>query len=177
MFPSKGREILKMAANKKAGNGKLHTCQSISIAKIKMSKLFKLVLTLFYLSYTVVARHITDATSNEWKQVSSSVSFQRTKTETKGAESNVLKHAEQEAIYRMLLSSNEADPSYTYQPLDSSTEYNEYQLAWHLLGYYVDCNSAQSYCSRYAMYAVVSRSKLLRLQALPLWLYFFLVSF
>lgn len=120
-----------------------------------MSKVFfKLKLTLIYLTGAVVARHIPDI-ANEWREISSSVSFQRFQTETQVAESSILNQAEEEAINRML-SSNEVDPSYTYQPIDSSTEYNQYQLAWHLLGYYVDCNSAQNYCSRYAMYAVVS---------------------
>lgn len=129
-----------------------------------MSKVFfKLKLTLFYLTGAVVARHISDI-GNEWRDISSSVSFQRFQTETQVAESAILNQAEEEAINRML-SSSEVDPSYTYQPIDSSTEYNQYQLAWHLLGYYVDCNSAQNYCSRYAMYAVVSGSKSSRWEA------------
>jgi hypothetical protein len=121
-----------------------------------MSKFYKLLLTLIYLSDAVFARNKVGTTANEeWIQLTSRVSFQRNTAQTEVTERTVLAQAEQEAMNRML-SSNEVDPSYTYQPLDSSTEYNQYQLAWHLLGYYVDCDSVQGYCSRYAMYAVVS---------------------
>ncbi len=120
-----------------------------------MSKFYKLLLTLIYLSDTVVAGSKVGTNNEEWIQLSSRVSFQRNTAPTEITELTLLAQAEREAMNRML-SSNEVDPSYIYQPLDSSMEYDEYQLAWHLLGYYVDCDSVQSYCSRYAMYAVVS---------------------
>jgi hypothetical protein len=64
-----------------------------------------------------------------------------------------------EAINRMLEESSGANPSYVYQSIDSSADYDEYQLAWRFLGFYIDCSTTNSYgagCNRQVLYAVVS---------------------
>ena len=113
---------------------------------------------------------------NEWMQVSSKVAFQR--NADLNMDSSIRHRATDEAIHRMLSSSRtessssekETNPSYLYQPRDSSVEYSEYQLAWHLLGYYIDCSysnngrslkedkegEGQAGCKRLVLYAVVS---------------------
>jgi hypothetical protein len=106
-------------------------------------------------SLTYIASASLRLDSNQWMQLSHNVAFQHNANLT--IDSSTRDHATDDAINRMLSSQqSEVDPSYTYQPIDSSADYNEYQLAWHLLGYYVDCDSVKNYCSRYAMYAVVS---------------------
>lgn len=96
------------------------------------------------------------STSHEWQQLSANVAFQPNRKETL-INNNEMINAAENAIDRMLFSKN-MNPSYMHQTLDSSAEYDEYQLAWHLLGYYVDCESSNSYgsgCPRQVLYAVV----------------------
>ena len=94
-------------------------------------------------------------------QVSSNVAFQSNQDLL--IDKSMKEHATNTAIHRMVYSQQQQsfkiEPSYTYQLIDSSADYNEYQLAWHLLGFYVDCNTVQRYCTRYVMYAVVSHIK------------------
>jgi len=94
--------------------------------------------------------------NDKWMKVSHNIEFQR--NADLSMDSSTRDHATGDAINRMLSSqqSPTADSSYLYQPLDSSANYNEYQLAWYLYGFYVDCDTVKNYCSRYAMYAVVS---------------------
>eukprot|EP00590_Aulacoseira_subarctica_P008386 CAMPEP_0172414770 /NCGR_PEP_ID=MMETSP1064-20121228/1394_1 /TAXON_ID=202472 /ORGANISM="Aulacoseira subarctica , Strain CCAP 1002/5" /LENGTH=640 /DNA_ID=CAMNT_0013151585 /DNA_START=81 /DNA_END=2003 /DNA_ORIENTATION=- len=90
---------------------------------------------------------------NNWKQVSPSIAFQHNNDLT--IDRSVIDHATDLAINRMLYSSEE-NPTYMYQPIDSSQSYDEYQLAWHSLGIYLDCSSENSYgtCVRQVLYAV-----------------------
>ena len=80
---------------------------------------------------------------HDWVQVSNNVAFQR--NYDLSMDSKSIKNATDNAINRILYSSEmETDP---------------YQMAWHLLGFYVDCNSTNSYgkgCNRNALFAVVS---------------------
>ncbi len=106
---------------------------------------------------------------NEWMSIAPNVDFQRN-DDGIAMNSELLKHAADEAINRVLSSSRtktskagksstKVNPSYMYQPIDSSASYSEYQLAWYLLGYYVDCGTANNYgsgCVRQVLYAVVS---------------------
>ena len=95
--------------------------------------------------------------ANEWQTVSPNVAFKRNNDRT-SMESSAMRRAADNAINR-ILSSKDLNPSYMYQNLDSSVEYDEYQLAWHLLGYYVDCSATNSYgsgCPRQVLYAAVS---------------------
>ena len=115
---------------------------------------------------------------NEWMQVSPNIEFQE--NADLSMDSSIRLQATDEAIKRILASSSkeslsgerETNPSYLYQPRDSSVEYSEYQLAWHLLGYYMDCSysnngrslkedknkegEGQAGCKRLVLYAVVS---------------------
>jgi hypothetical protein len=91
-----------------------------------------------------------------WVDVSPNVAFQRHAEVSLG--SPAIDAAIDEAISRMLASSS-ANPSYMYQSIDSSASYDEFQLAWRLLGFYTDCNATNSYgagCNRQVLYAVVS---------------------
>jgi len=92
---------------------------------------------------------------NNWKQVSPSIAFHHNNDLM--IDSSVVERATDMAINRMLYSS-EKNPTYMYQPMDSSQSYDEYQLAWHSLGIYLDCSSETSYgtCVRQVLYAVVS---------------------
>jgi hypothetical protein len=92
---------------------------------------------------------------HEWMQVSDNVAFQR--NAELSMDRSTTNHATKEAINRMLTSSSKTHPSYYYQSIDSSAIYDEYQLAWRVLGYYVDCsnsNSNGSGCNRQVLYAV-----------------------
>jgi hypothetical protein len=102
-------------------------------------------------------RSLLSSGRHEWQQMSANVAFQPHR-DRQSINSSKMVRAAESAINRMLLSKN-MNPSYAYQTLDSSAEYDEYQLAWHLLGYYVDCESTNSYgsgCPRQVLYAVVS---------------------
>lgn len=100
---------------------------------------------------------------NKWVQLSSDLAFQRN-PDLPSFESTSMNRATDEAIHRMLSSSSKsaANPAYFSQSEDSSETYDAYQLAWHLLGYYVDCNSESSYgsgCTRQVLYAVYVNPK------------------
>lgn len=92
-----------------------------------------------------------------WKKISPNVAFHRN-TEL-SLENPFMNAATDEAISRMLEESSAENPSYNYQSIDSSANYDEYQLSWRLLGFYIDCSTTNSYgagCNRQVLYAVVS---------------------
>lgn len=106
-----------------------------------------------FLNFTKSADARLNFDKHEWMQLSPTVAFQRNSDLT--MERSTMGRATDDAINRML-SSSEQNPSYKYQSIDSSATYDEYQLAWHLLGYYVDCDDSDSSCGRQVLYAVVS---------------------
>eukprot|EP00590_Aulacoseira_subarctica_P007695 CAMPEP_0172418252 /NCGR_PEP_ID=MMETSP1064-20121228/4771_1 /TAXON_ID=202472 /ORGANISM="Aulacoseira subarctica , Strain CCAP 1002/5" /LENGTH=633 /DNA_ID=CAMNT_0013157107 /DNA_START=225 /DNA_END=2126 /DNA_ORIENTATION=- len=85
-------------------------------------------------------------------------------------DSSISNRATDEAINRMLASSSTSssanehaiNPLYEYQEMDSSANYSAYQLAWHLLGFFVDCSITNSYgtgCPRQVLYSVYVNPK------------------
>ena len=90
--------------------------------------------------------------NNAWLQVSPNVAFQRNADLTDSA---IIDKAADEAIHRML----STPTSYKHGLQSTGTEWNSYQLAWRLLGYYIDCNANDdgdgAECVRVVMYAVV----------------------
>lgn len=131
-------------------------------------KLFHLTLLINLISIRHVAGRL-KLDKNEWIPVAPNLEFQRNDDAQALLNKDLLNHATNEAINRILSNSKstskaedmttEINPFYTYQPIDSGASYSEYQLAWYLLGYYIDCGTQNSYgsgCVRQALYAVVS---------------------
>jgi hypothetical protein len=58
------------------------------------------------------------------------------------------------------LDSSNTNPSYYYNTMyqlkDSNSRYDDFQLAWRFLGFYMDCTPYGGSCLRQAVYAVVS---------------------
>lgn len=130
---------------------------------MKIFSQLSLVILLLDSSFTR-RHHYVDArlriSKNKWVQLSSDLAFQRN-PDLPPLEITAMNRATDEAIHRMLLSSSASavNPAYFSQSEDSSETYDAYQLAWHLLGYYLDCNSESNYgsgCTRQVLYAVVS---------------------
>ncbi len=63
-------------------------------------------------------------------------------------------------IRRRAVDSSNANPSYYYSTMyqlkDSNSLYDDFQLAWRFLGFYMDCTPYGGSCQRQAVYAVVS---------------------
>jgi hypothetical protein len=97
--------------------------------------------------------------SNEWVQISPHVEFQRY-----GDYSSPRNQAAEDTACNRILSEASINPSYIHQPLDSAADYDEYQLAWRLLGFYIDCQSSgnDGACKRQVLYEVVSDACRLR---------------
>jgi hypothetical protein len=115
---------------------------------------------------------------SSWLKITQNVAFQRNPN-LKGENQLHMDIAAHEAIHRFLGTSKKsrnqtfgASP-YENGMLNSGTQWSSYQLAWRLLGFYLDCNQDEnqehknrklkedegnSGCSRYVMYAVVSSS-------------------
>lgn len=110
-----------------------------------------------------------------WTKISDNVAFQQN-TNINSADKKGIDNAAEEAIHRFLGSQKTGQTTdfgvspYENGMLSTGTEWNSYQLAWRLLGYYVDCNQngnkknrnlkddggGGDACTRYVMYAVVS---------------------
>lgn len=102
----------------------------------------------------------------DWMQISPNVEFQHNTKLT--MDSSQRNRAIDAAMSRFLYSNNmqsSTNPSYMYQNVDASAEYNEYALAWRLLGYYMDCSYAKNHrslkdqggnygCQRLVLYGV-----------------------
>jgi len=89
-----------------------------------------------------------------WVKLSNNVAFQS--NPDLSMDRAMMTDATNEAIDRLLASSG-TNPSYAYQSIDSSISYDDYQLAWRLIGFYVDCNTTNSHgdgCSRNVLYGV-----------------------
>lgn len=114
----------------------------------------KKLLSIRCLIWLSVGAHANVLDINEWVQISPNVEFGRNRNLVA---SHRYTQAEKVA-YNRILSEVSVNPSYLYQPLDSSAEYDEYQLAWRLLGFYVDCqsNGNDQSCKRQVLYEVVS---------------------
>ncbi len=124
--------------------------QAFGIPKMKLMK--KLLLSFRCLIWMSVGSH---ANVREWVQISPHVEYRRN-SNLDGSQ----RYAQQaeKVAYNRILSEASVNPSYLHQPLDSSADYDEYQLAWRLLGFYVDCESSGSNgaCKRQVLYEVVS---------------------
>jgi hypothetical protein len=141
-----------------------------------MNLLFLLALTL----QPINAMHGVDVDNRSpWLKISHNVAFQRS-ADLRNEDKFEMDHATNEAIHRLLGSSQKStNKTFGVSPYDngmlnSGTYWSSYQLAWRLLGYYVDCNQNESQdhkirnlkqedegnsaCTRYVMYAVVSLS-------------------
>jgi hypothetical protein len=141
-----------------------------------MNLLFLLALTL----QTITAiRDVDVDNTSPWLKISHKVAFQRS-ADVRNEDKFKMDHATNEAIHRLLGSSQKStNKTFGVSPYDngmlnSGTYWSSYQLAWRLLGYYVDCNQNESQdhknrnlkkedegnnaCTRYVMYAVVSFS-------------------
>jgi hypothetical protein len=61
---------------------------------------------------------------------------------------------------RRAVDSSNTNPSYYYSTMyqlkDSNSLYDDFQLAWRFLGFYMDCTPYGGSCLRQAVYAVVS---------------------
>lgn len=117
-------------------------------------KLMKKLLSIRCLSWLSVGAHANVIDINEWEQLSPNVEFRRNRNLVG---SHRYTQAEKVA-YNRILSEVSVNPSYLHQPLDSNADYDEYQLAWRLLGFYVDCesNGNDQSCKRQVLYEVVS---------------------
>ena len=130
---------------------------------------------------TVHASHVLDMDhTSPWLKISHNVAFQRSPY-LRNEDNSKIDSAANEAINRFLGGSKKSKSKTTFgvSPyengmLNSGTEWSSYQLAWRLLGYYVDCNESEGNnmdrklkdgnnkdggnggCTRYVMYAVVS---------------------
>jgi hypothetical protein len=90
---------------------------------------------------------------HDWEQVAPNVAFQRNADLNSDKDQGALN----EAMRRMLGGSSAySDSPYSYSMQSTGTEYSSYQLAWRLLGFYIDCNyNGGSTCQRLVLYAVV----------------------
>jgi hypothetical protein len=107
--------------------------------------------------------------SSPWVKVSHNIAFHRSDNLVSDNRLKMkMDHATNEAVRRLL--DNGVSP-YENGMQNSGTYWSSYQLAWRLLGYYVDCNQKGNQdkksrdlkkedegnggCTRYVMYAVV----------------------
>ncbi len=141
---------------------------TIQVQQVTVCKL--LAFLLLYLSFSSEQTNVDarlSVNSDGWLQLSPNLSFQRNTDLASSSSSmenpKITNHATDQAINRMLKKSksslkNNPTPSYMYQSIDSDAIYDDFQLAWRLLGFYVDCNTPNSYgsgCNRQVLYAVV----------------------
>jgi hypothetical protein len=94
---------------------------------------------------------------NGWTQLSETISFQPNQDlETKHDvnQKTMIDEATSHAYKRMLSSTT----AYAHSLQYSEEEFDAYQIAWHLLGFYVDCNYQNDggSCRRIVMFAAVS---------------------
>jgi hypothetical protein len=116
--------------------------------------------------------------SSPWVQVSHNVAFQRSDNLRSDEKLKMkMDHAANEAVRRLVNNNKKsANKTFGISPYEngmqnSGTYWSSYQLAWRLLGYYVDCSQKGNQdkknrhlkkedegnggCTRYVMYAVV----------------------
>ena len=126
---------------------------------MKSTLLQHVVVALFLLPTTL--SKVIGHSNHDWTQLSESVAFQPNPNLVQGSDENrmMMEDAKSEAIHRMLWSESEkTTTAYAHSMQLGGQEWSSYQLAWHLLGFYVDCNNQNdnNACQRMVMYAVVS---------------------
>jgi hypothetical protein len=151
-----------------------------------MSRSFEAMVVLAFISLFAISG--VAASEKKWMQISSSVAFQSNLDPAK--ENAQMIRAKNIAIDRMLSSTQQStdfySSGYSLGLEDMNKDWDDAQMAWHLLGFYVDCSSKNEgqkkgrknrvlqedhkedehdkeeeeernkTCTRYVMYAVVS---------------------